>query len=66
MYKNIDILTKANTCSDYCNNIDVEPKIYGRTYSILYGPRREKHGLRGLGQSQFQTDLLSYRRYLEN
>ena len=31
-----------------------------------YGPRREKTDLRGFVQSEIQTNLLSYRDYLEN
>ena len=31
-----------------------------------FGPRREKICLRGVGQSEFQTTLLSYRDKLEN
>ena len=31
-----------------------------------FGPRREKTGLRGLHQSEFQTGVRSYRDYLEN
>ena len=32
----------------------------------IYGPRREKTCLQGFCQSEFQTDLLSYRDYLGN